>query len=121
MDFLNNSTWDGIINDIPDNIDEFLADFFNVDYSAVEQGDLPLLSPNTLQLLDDFTRELTGNPPPLAPDNLLPLQSNEVASHSPIIEQCGGGGGDNNIQEEEVGGVISNLRHFPSFNSQIQF
>ena len=93
MELPNNSLWDDL-HQIPDNIDDFLGDFLNVDYSAVELVDL---SPNTLQILDDFTRELTGNPP--TSDTLTtPLRTTEV-EHSPdIVEQLGGGG---NIQEGE--------------------
>jgi hypothetical protein len=97
--------WDGIVNsdEIPFNINNFLSNYFNVEPSTVEQGnvpssegDLPLLSPNTLQILEDFTNELTGNPPLSPTDYLLPLQTTEV-EHSPnIVEQLGGGG---NIQE----------------------
>jgi hypothetical protein len=104
----NNSPWSGIVNEqIPDNIDDFLVDYFNVDYSTVEQGDL---SPNTLQLLNDFTKEFTGNPPPT--DNLTnPLQTTEVEhSHTPSIEQCGGGSVDN-IQE----GANKQFTTFPDF------
>ena len=60
-EFQDNLTWDDSI-EVPFNIDEFLDDFLtNLDNSTVEQGDL---SPNTLQILEDFTNELTGNPPP---------------------------------------------------------
>jgi hypothetical protein len=108
----NNLTWDDSIlhdNEIPDNIDEFINDFlFNVDNSTVELVDL---SQNTLQLLEDFTNELTGNPsppPPPAFDTLTsPLRTTEV-EHSPdIVEQLGGG---DNIQEGE------GVQLFPIFN-----
>ena len=102
-------SWQGIVNEIPENIDDFLTNYFNVDSSTVEQGGLPLLSPNTLQLLEDFTRELTGNPP--TSDTLTtPLRTTEV-EHSPdIVEQLGGG---DNIQEGE------GVHHFPIFNCRI--
>jgi hypothetical protein len=96
MEFIrNNSPWNGIVNEIPCDIDNFLTDYFNADSSAVELGDLPLLSPNTLQLLDDFTRELTGNPSPT--DYKNKIQTTEIDSHNPIIEKFGAGGGGNNI------------------------
>jgi hypothetical protein len=52
----NNLTWDNSI-EVPDNIDEFLDDFFKVDNSTVELVDL---SQNTLQILDDFTGNWQG-------------------------------------------------------------
>ena len=57
---------------------------------------LPLLSPNTLQILCDFANELTENPPPTDLIDIVPVQTNEMTLmdlHSPIIEQSGGGGG----------------------------
>ena len=60
------------------------------------------MSPNTLQLLEDFTNELTGNPsppPPPASNTLTsPLQTTEVEHTPDIVEQLGGG---DNIQEGE--------------------
>ena len=106
MELSNNSLCDDL-HQIPFNIDEFFADFLtNLDSSTVEQGDLPLLSPNTLQILDDFTRELTGNPP--TSDTLTtPLRTTEV-EHSPdIVEQLGGGG---NIQEGEEGTTLPDFQ-----------
>ena len=58
---------------------------------------MPLLSPNTLQLLDDVVNELTKNSPPTDYTNIVAVQTNEMASHIPIVEQSGGGG--DNIQE----------------------
>jgi hypothetical protein len=97
--------WHGIGNsvEIPFNIDNFLSNYFNVEPSTVEQGNVPssegdlaLLSPNTLQILDDFVNELTENNLPSEYMNIVHIQTNEMTlinSHSPIIEQGGSGGG----------------------------
>ena len=70
------------------------------------------MSQNTLQLLDDFTKELTGNPPPPT-DYMNIVQTNEIVSHTPnIVEQCGGGSSEN-IQEGEGGNV--QFTTFPDF------
>jgi hypothetical protein len=101
VEFQDNLTWDDSI-EVPFNIDEFLDDFlFNLDNSTVELVDL---TPNTLQILDDFT----GNPPPPTSDSLTtPLRTTEV-EHSPdIVEQLGGG---DNMQEGEGGTTLPDFQ-----------
>jgi hypothetical protein len=102
---------DGSVNldDIASDIDNLLNNYLDVDASTVEQGnavssegDLPWLSPNTMQILDNFMRELNENPPPTDLMNIVPIRSNlienEMASMdfstqtSPIVEQSGGWG-----------------------------
>ena len=84
-------TYATIINDT-EWTDNLLGQYFNVnsnsldvDNSIVEQGnavtsedDLPWLSPNTTQILDNFTRQLNENPSLLDLMNIAPVQSNLI-------------------------------------------
>ena len=78
---------DGSVNldDIPSDIDNLLNNYFNVDASTIGQGnavssegDLPCLSPNTIQILDNFTEELNENPFPTDLMNIVPIRSNLI-------------------------------------------
>jgi hypothetical protein len=60
---INDNKWHGIVNsdEIPSDIDNLLSNYFKVDNSTFKQGnvassegDLPLLCPNTLQILYDL-------------------------------------------------------------------
>ena len=67
-------------------------------------------------ILDDFTRDLTGNPPLAPNDYIFPLQTTEVDSHTPNIEQCGGS--VDNIQEGEDGNVqFTTFLEFQLYNT----
>jgi hypothetical protein len=117
-----------------------LSNYFSVDNSTVEQGNvaclegnLPWLSPNTLQILDNFTRDLNENPYPTDLMNIVPIRSNLIEneivlmdSHSPIVEQSGGGGLANDIQGGRViykgeRVMIYNSRHYQNFKKRIRY
>ena len=144
--FINDTEW----------ADSLLNNYFSFDNNTLEQdnavtseGDLPWLSPNTMQIFDDFSKELNENPPPTDLMDIVPVrpsiieEQNKFAwadSHSPdtlegmlselgdftphtspIVKQNRGWGlgCDDNIHGGGV--MIHNSRRYWNFKKQIRY